>query len=779
MALRLSSFNLHGFNQGFDMLKSLASVHDIIFVQEHWLVPSDFVKLHDLFDKLDMLCIASSPMGNIVSKGILRGRPFGGLCIAMKKGFCTSMKCIVASENFIIVQICDCILINIYLPCVSNSHSDWKEKFTCILDRIELELSNVSYKHIIIGGDWNFDFHTARHPMASIISEFLINLDLTVMPKENNVNPSTFISTSGACSNIDHFAVLNGDVVDCSNVKIIESGENLSDHNPISMLFNNYNFNVTQNVVSNKLMNKNTKYAPVYRWDKSNLNSYYEETFKLLNRITVPFQLLLKNDGENTSLLLNNYYNAIIDALTKASKKHVKLKMKSFYKHWWSQELSDLKTESIHKFEIWKNAGKPKYGPLFIDMNQAKLCYKRAINQHKDKSKKSISDKLSNHLASKNGKDFWTSWKSKMGGSSITTTVDGLHEHEQIANHFADSFAVINNHNNVNKNVEWCNKFMLLYNSYNINNVNKTNNINVETVLACIKQLSNGKAAGMDGLVAEHLKFAHPLLGVLLSFLFRMILINGLVPSSFCESIIVPLIKDESISKSDSSNYRGIALSPCISKVFEIALLQLIKPLLSSSFNQFGFKAGTGCRNAITWFKATVNYFNSNNSTVNVCALDISKAFDKVNHYALLCKLISCKVDKFIIGILLNWLSRCCASVRWQNVLSYNFPLLAGVRQGGLLSPLLFNLYIDELYSRLKDSGLGCHLYGLYSGCLLYADDILLLSHSCTALQRMLNICSVFADDYDVKFNVKKCAFVRIGPGLHRKINDVLLSGEI
>jgi len=86
-------------------------------------------------------------------------------------------------------------------------------------------------------------------------------------------------------------------------------------------------------------------------------------------------------------------------------------------------------------------------------------------------------------------------------------------------------------------------------------------------------------------------------------------------------------------------------------------------------------------------------------------------------------------------------------------MLSSNFTIFAGVRQGGLLSPLLFSVYMDVLINRLRQSSLGCKLMQQYFGCILYADDILLMSHSINTMRMMLIICQQFALDFDVKFN--------------------------
>ena len=87
------------------------------------------------------------------------------------------------------------------------------------------------------------------------------------------------------------------------------------------------------------------------------------------------------------------------------------------------------------------------------------------------------------------------------------------------------------------------------------------------------------------------------------------------------------------------------------------------------------------------------------------------------------------------IGILFNWLTKCFACVRWGGAFSFWFPISAGVRQGGVLSPVLFALYMDVLIRRLRHAGFGCHLLNEFYGCILYADDILLLAHSLNAVQ--------------------------------------------
>jgi len=185
---------------------------------------------------------------------------------------------------------------------------------------------------------------------------------------------------------------------------------------------------------------------------------------------------------------------------------------------------------------------------------------------------------------------------------------------------------------------------------------------------------------------------------------------------------------------------------------------------LRSDRLQFGFKQHSSCSHALFTVRTIVDHYVKSSSTVNICALDISKAFDKVDHFALLKLLMDRLLPRNFIGVLLNWFTKCFSCVRWGSHLSYWFSITAGVRQGGCLSPILFAIYMDVLIGNLKRSGYGCRLSGEFYGCIFYADDIMSLSHSLNAMRFMLKICDDFAIDYDLKFNAEKSVVMRIGP---------------
>ena len=110
-----------------------------------------------------------------------------------------------------------------------------------------------------------------------------------------------------------------------------------------------------------------------------------------------------------------------------------------------------------------------------------------------------------------------------------------------------------------------------------------------------------------------------------------------------------------------------------------------------------------------------------------IASLDISKAFDCVNHYKLYKSLLCAGVPVVVVDVLCNWYSKSTFMVRWNGSLSAPFVVSSGVCQGRCLSPAIFNVFINVFIVQLKLLRVGCHVMSLFVGCILYADDIILV----------------------------------------------------
>ena len=149
---------------------------------------------------------------------------------------------------------------------------------------------------------------------------------------------------------------------------------------------------------------------------------------------------------------------------------------------------------------------------------------------------------------------------------------------------------------------------------------------------------------------------------------------------------------------------------------------------------------------ACVWaFKEVVLYYVLRGTAVFACFLDCSKAFDTVNYAVLFQKLLDCGLPRIYLRLLYHCYINQRGYVRWGNADSGKFAISNGVRQGGILSPIFFNIYIKNLLKNFSTTNLGCHFAGIFMGAFAYADDIVLLAPSLTALQKngtsMRTIC--------------------------------------
>ena len=216
---------------------------------------------------------------------------------------------------------------------------------------------------------------------------------------------------------------------------------------------------------------------------------------------------------------------------------------------------------------------------------------------------------------------------------------------------------------------------------------------------------------------------------------------------------MIPIIKDNQGNHSDLSSYRDITISPIISKVFEHVLKNIFSPHLPTSSYQFGFKRKSW---KVHCFRETVDYFTNNESRVFCPLLDASKAFDRVIHSGFFTKLMNRKVPKIFIDIIMTWHDGLYYRVRWDGHYSGWFHVAAGVRQGGVPSPDLYCLCVDDLICILKSLGVGCYVRKTFAAALFYADDMAVLAPSLKGLQKLLDACSAYCIEWDIKLNAKK-----------------------
>ena len=193
--------------------------------------------------------------------------------------------------------------------------------------------------------------------------------------------------------------------------------------------------------------------------------------------------------------------------------------------------------------------------------------------------------------------------------------------------------------------------------------------------------------------------------------------------------------------------FSTIIASHCYVKIAWLSFLLefLLELFLHACDNQFGFKSGHGTDSCVFLLKQAIHHYNQHDTPLYAIFLDSSKAFDRVCHYILFQKLIEKQVPLILVRFIMYWYKNQMITIKWNNVFSRCFSITNGVRHNGILSPYLFNIYMDQLSIKWNQLNIGCCIGDKWLNNLMYADDICCFAPSFKGLQRLVDTCVEFA----------------------------------
>jgi hypothetical protein len=286
------------------------------------------------------------------------------------------------------------------------------------------------------------------------------------------------------------------------------------------------------------------------------------------------------------------------------------------------------------------------------------------------------------------------------------------------------------------------------------------NPVTEKEIINSIKNLKNNKAVGLDQISNEMIKYSQHILLPLLCKLFNTILVAGIYPKSWKEGYIVPIFKSNNAL--DPANYRGITILSCLGKLFN----SILNSRLSTHFenhkiidnSQIGFSRNNRASDHMYTLKTLIDKYTKHKKKLFTCFIDFKKAFDSVDHNGLIYKLKRSGIGDSLYKLMKDMYTRPDATIRVKvkDKLSNMFKLLVGVNQGDPLSPLLFNLYVNDIHHYFDDSCCPVTLGNTQLNCLLYADDLVILSESKEGLQNACNKLAQFCNDWALEVNLKK-----------------------
>ena len=289
-----------------------------------------------------------------------------------------------------------------------------------------------------------------------------------------------------------------------------------------------------------------------------------------------------------------------------------------------------------------------------------------------------------------------------------------------------------------------------------------------------IRESKSNRAPGEDRITTDMLKADPVMSAKCLVELFNKVWIDEQVPEAWKKGIIVKLPKKGDLSQ--CGNWRGINLLSVPGKIFCRVMLDRIKTSIEKILReeQAGFREGRSCIDQIFVLRTIIEQSLEWNSSVYINFIDFEKAFDSVHHDTLWKILQSYGIPQKIINILSSMYAnnQCC--VRHGGQHSEWFAVKSGVRQGCVISPILFLIVIDwvmkkttaqrtrgitwKAFSRLEDED--------------FADDIALLSHSQKDMQEKTTQIESCARTVGLKISHSKSKIMKVNS---KSTTDVLL----
>ena len=787
------SFNCHGFKASAPYVAERLRDCSVLCLSETWLRPYELNTIPDAlaavdpcFDPSNYVVFAKSSMGDI-DDDYCKGRPYGGVAVICKKlDGLTWRGTELANDRLIGVtlnngaQVLQTI-IHVYLPYFESATDEKLTPVIECLDTLQAYLDKYGdIAPIKVCGDFNAQlpdnvslgrlWYKSRgfNMQSKLLFDFILSNNMVAadLLTRQNVNYTYFCHKRNVYTWIDHVLTFDYDKCECKIISLEAS--NVSDHLPLRFVFR-YTFDAKNGLSQEKMQNECRTNIRKLNWDRPDKCAAYNRLLETkLGQLGAPSFV---SDREGAQRYVNTRMRELTGLIHSAAIASGCSVQSSFRpKAHWSADLTYLRDIKRFWWYIWVQNGRPREGAVFD-------CYKFSKKQFRKASRKCLHNvfnksinQLNNLFRDGRSKKFWNTLKKKpsSGVSSLT------------ANDFSTHFGSImsDDYNLDVEQIEVRNVVIAKFLSHC--DLPSEGTFSPDRVHDAILSLRRGKAAGIDRVTTEHLQHGlSPSLCAAVTNLFNVMLQWHVVADEMLVGSIVPVLKKPTLNPEDPASYRPITISTIYSKLLEILLMPDGD---TGSCTQFGFKNGLGIDHAISFLNDSARYFNSRESPVYVCSLDAEKCFDRVWHDGLFFKLLPRLPFNHWL-LLYEWYNKLRAVVKWNGSVSTEFRVTRGIRQGSVLSPILFTMFLDDLLNDLTNTNHGVRIAQYLFNHFAYADDINLLAASVPGLQGLIDICCSYARRWRFNFGLSKTTCIILGKEiLNRppawKLNDDIITNR-
>jgi hypothetical protein len=626
--------------------------------------------------------------------------------------------------------------------------------------------------NFLIIGDLNGDLSRNKYYNDVKLREFL---KITKCMSVNNNNKSinfTFQKSENK-SRIDHVIIDRDKKV--SQMLIENSELNTSDHLALIVEIQMENNGKKQNEGGD--LGKKGQTNININWQSQKSVEKYEEILnkKLKN---IKFNNIMRDQVEAKEKI-DKYYVDLKNAFVSAHDEviDVMYKNKSNKNQWWTKEMTTLKKElkeARRKYKMWKDE------ESLIAVKNAKRKFRReqrrcifVFEECKNRNIEVLFDKPSKE-------EFWKSLDQFKDGKKerhlndkdtkiLKENITSLltHKNEKIEND-VEKMKIVETVNKYEKQIR------LTVSAQEKQYTNR------ETIKNIIKELKNNRTKGYDGMNNNMVKTINSeLIQNKITNLINAILNTGYTPEFLNRSIIIPIIKDKTKTEFDKNNFRPISISNVFAQILEKVILLKCKELENTSNFQFGFKNQMSTLHPLFLLKEIINTHLEENMPLYIASLDSEKAYDSIWRDGLFFKLMNAIDPQFWL-ILRDYYSKSDGVFKINGVTDNDIvKITRGVKQGGVISPKLFNFFINELIETIEKSGYGGRILEQNIPIMGFCDDTLLIEKLLQNLRKLIETCEIYSNKWLLKYNAKKSCIINCGRHIYEDDEiDIMMNGE-
>ena len=674
------------------------------------------------------------------------------------------------------------VIYNVYCPSSEYSSDQYQQ---CILDlEAELNLHQNESTAIVIAGDFNAHLGTLAGCRGTgpaddrgfLLKELIDRNNLFVASHCSVSSGPGYTYHSGRNFTTIDYIITNKPASDLLIAAKVNPDHslNVSDHLSLTL-------SLDLNTGKGKSINAESN---IY-WDKAISSGLINSYTLAVSNVTTPLLNSTCEDitqlDEEIQYVCANICKLACSILPKYSPS--RKRSRNFFKDDQLKHLCRVSKEAYHE---WKNKGKSCNGDLFDNKTAAKKAVRKRINELKARKDRLQSECIDDQFQSKSRSRFrrqrnGTPCGSKLliNGSISTSNTDIMAAWSE---HFQSLGKSVVPETPVLQQLE--SNISHLYSSSLANeDFVLDTKITAEEVERVVKMLKRRKSSGPDGIQTEHIIYGGTAMILWLQRVFNHIIEFEQIPPCLNNAIIVPIYKGKGKNPLQTSSYRGISLTSIVGKLLERIILYRITPLLEERgiphYTQTAYQSGLSCADPTEAVQEAIRSHIQHGSTAYQCFYDLEKAFDSIEYCVLLTHLYSSGINGKGWRLISSFYSRPSGQVRICNQLTNPFTLQRGIRQGSVMSPMLFLIVIDSLLRELENANAGISVNGIYAGSFGHADDLRSVAPNLMCVERQAEIVESFTNRNGLKLNLDKLELLPMHQGKNLESGDELRIGSI